>query len=151
MRANEPEELNAFESRLAAWRPASDGLDADRLMFRAGRASVRGRLAWPAAAVSLALVSLCLGQRLLSERAQHWTDNLAMQSRIDLLTQSVAPQSSASQVAARADLPGTETATYRAGDLNLTDNVPQMASSSLVEAPDSKPLRVWQLDQALER
>ena len=147
----DPEELNALESRLTAWRPASDGLDADRLLFAAGRASVRGRLAWPAAVVSLVLVSLCLGQRLISERADHLADRLALQNRIDLLAKSIPPQLPAPQVAASADLPGTETATYRAGDLNLADNLPQMPSTSVAEIPDPKPLHVWQLDQALER
>jgi hypothetical protein len=151
MRANEPEGLNAFESRLAAWRPVSDGLDADRLMFAAGRASVRGRLAWPTAAVSLALMSLCLGQRLLWERAEHWTDRVAMQGRIDLLTQSIAPQLPAPQASASSNLPDVETATYRARDLNLTDNVTQVTSTSMEVIPDPKPLHVWQLDQALER
>jgi hypothetical protein len=150
MRANEPEGLNAFENRLAAWRPASDGLDADRLLFTAGRASVHGRLAWPAITVSLALVSLCLGQRLLSERAERVTDHLALQSRIDRLAQSMVAPVPEPQVVASADSPATETATYRAGDLNVSEYVAQMASASVAQVPDPKPLHVWQLGQALE-
>ena len=151
MRANDSEGLNTFESQLATWQPASDGLDADRLVFAAGRASVRGRLAWPTAAISLALVSVCLGQRLLSERADHQSDRLAMQSRIDHLTRSMALQVPASQVAAFKDLPGAETATYHAGDLRVTDYVAQPLSALLTHLPDPKPLHVWQLDQALEQ
>lgn len=50
--------LNDLERRLAGWRPATDGLDADAMLFAAGRASVRrgaARFAWPAVAAGLAL------------------------------------------------------------------------------------------------
>jgi hypothetical protein len=65
--------LSRLERTLAACRPAADGLDADAMLFAAGRASVRpsrGRLAWPALACSLALVSLVLGATLAVERAE---------------------------------------------------------------------------------
>lgn len=51
-------ELNDLERRLAGWRPAADGLDADAMLFAAGRASIRrgsSRFVWPAIAAALAL------------------------------------------------------------------------------------------------
>lgn len=50
--------LNDLERRLAGWRPAGEGLDADAMLFAAGRASVQGsaaRFAWPVIAAALAL------------------------------------------------------------------------------------------------
>jgi hypothetical protein len=38
-----PDDLNDLERRLAAWQPAADGLDADRLLFDAGRAAASAR------------------------------------------------------------------------------------------------------------
>jgi hypothetical protein len=150
MRANESEGLNAFESRLAAWRPASDGLDTDRLLLAAGRASVRGRRAWPIAVVFLAFMALYLGQRLLSERAEHLSERLAMQSQIDRLAQSTTVRFSMPREPDSASPPDAETATYRAGDRNMTDDFAQTPSTSFAQAPDPKPLHVWQLDRALE-
>ena len=65
--------LSEFERRLSGWRPASDGLDADAMLFAAGRASVRSpaRFAWPAIAACLALVVGLLGNRLVNERAEN--------------------------------------------------------------------------------
>lgn len=65
-----PDDLNDLERRLAAWQPAADGLDADRLLFAAGRASVRSRLAWPMLAAGLALGALGLGTWGASERTE---------------------------------------------------------------------------------
>src|SRR5262249_52883449 len=68
-----PEDLSALEQRLAAWRPSPEGLDADRMLFAAGRASAAGpraRLLWPAAAACLALLSASLGAWLVSERGE---------------------------------------------------------------------------------
>jgi len=63
-----PDDLTDMERRLAAWQPAADGLDADCLMFAAGRASVRGRVAWPVLAACLALLAAGLGAWGVAER-----------------------------------------------------------------------------------
>lgn len=71
---NLPDGLSDLERRLSALAPAGVGLDADRLLFDAGRASVkapsRGSF-WPVAAGVLALLSGGLAAAWLSERAEH--------------------------------------------------------------------------------
>ncbi len=67
------DDLSAIERRLAGWQPAGEGLDADAMLFAAGRASVRpgiGRFAWPALAGALAVVAAILGVWLASERSE---------------------------------------------------------------------------------
>jgi hypothetical protein len=64
-------DLNDVERRLAGWRPIDEGLDADAMLFAAGRASVRrspARFAWPAIAASLVFAIGFLGYRLRDER-----------------------------------------------------------------------------------
>jgi hypothetical protein len=68
-----PDDLNDLERRLAAWQPSAERLDADRMLFAAGRASAptaRGRLAWPIVSGCLALVSVFLGARWTAERTE---------------------------------------------------------------------------------
>jgi hypothetical protein len=75
-------DLNDLERRLAEWRPSASGLEVDRLMFDAGRASARsgrGRLVWPAVSAGLALTAIALGIGLAHERASR--QELAMQVR----------------------------------------------------------------------
>jgi hypothetical protein len=65
--------LRDLEQRLAACRPAADGLDADRMLFAAGRASARpgpGRFAWPLVAAGMTLVAAGLAVWAASERAE---------------------------------------------------------------------------------
>ena len=61
------EDLKAVEARLAALSPAAGGLDRDRLMYEAGRASAghlgSGRL-WPASAIAMTMVSAILATAL---------------------------------------------------------------------------------------
>jgi hypothetical protein len=76
------EDLSGLEKRLAGWVPAPDGLDADALLFAAGRASARrgrSRLAWPAAALCLGLLAAGLGVGLARERAER----LALARRLE--------------------------------------------------------------------
>jgi hypothetical protein len=68
------EHLTDLERRLAGWRPASDALDADAMLFAAGRASVRrsrSQFAWPAIAACLAVAVGILGMQLSAERAEN--------------------------------------------------------------------------------
>jgi hypothetical protein len=63
------DDLSDLERRLSAWQPARDGLDADAMLFAAGRASAPRRLAWPALAACLAALALSLGTWAAVERA----------------------------------------------------------------------------------
>ena len=66
------DDLNDLERRLSDWRPASAGLDADGVLFAAGRALVGpgwGRIAWPVLSGCLALLAAVLGADLSQERA----------------------------------------------------------------------------------
>src|SRR5262249_62170539 len=77
-----PGDLNDLERRLAEWQPSATGLEVDRLMFAAGRASARsgrGRFVWPVVSVGLALTAVALGIGLAHERAAR--QELAMQLR----------------------------------------------------------------------
>jgi hypothetical protein len=77
MDINEPNsegDLNSFERQLAEWRPDSKGLHPDRMLYTAGLAAgkrSRGRIAWPALALVLALsTALSLGWGF-SERSEN--------------------------------------------------------------------------------
>src|SRR5438445_38546 len=68
-----PDDLTELERRLAAWKPAHDGLDHEAMLFAAGRASARpggGWLAWPILSGSLALAAVALGVWLAAERSE---------------------------------------------------------------------------------
>jgi hypothetical protein len=89
-----PDELSELERRLASRAPASDGLDADAMLFAAGRASVRPRrerFVWAALAAGLAVLCGLLGVQLTAERAKRLS--LAKQlSLIEQLQQPPAPR-----------------------------------------------------------
>jgi hypothetical protein len=70
------EHLTDLERRLARWQPQSTGLDAEAMLFAAGRASVRqspARFAWPAVAACLAIGTGILSVQLFHQRAAHRT------------------------------------------------------------------------------
>ena len=68
-----PEDVKGLERRLSTWQPSTEGLDADALLFAAGRASARpgpARLAWPALTGLLSVLSVVLGLWLTAERSE---------------------------------------------------------------------------------
>jgi hypothetical protein len=68
-----PDNLSELERRLAACVPSSVGLDADAMLFAAGRASVRpgpARFLWPGLAACLAALAAALGVWVASERSE---------------------------------------------------------------------------------
>jgi hypothetical protein len=74
MDAQHPEDLNDLEQRLAGWQPARAGLDADRMLFDAGRASVRpgkAGIVWPVAAGCLSVVAAVLAVGLIHQREEN--------------------------------------------------------------------------------
>ena len=69
--SDHPKDLNDLERRLSAWQPSSDGLDADAVLFAAGRASSRSstaRFVWPALTSLLTVLTVILSLKLASER-----------------------------------------------------------------------------------
>lgn len=70
---HDSDNLSELERRLSGWEPAADGLDADALLFAAGRASVRAgpaRVVWPALTGLLSVLSVVLGVWLAAERGE---------------------------------------------------------------------------------
>jgi hypothetical protein len=68
-----PDNLSELERRLAACGPATAGLDADAMLFAAGRASVRPgrmRFIWPSVSAGLAVLAAALGVWLAAERSE---------------------------------------------------------------------------------
>jgi hypothetical protein len=66
------DDMSDLEHRLSGWRPSNAGLDADGVLFAAGRASVRpgwGPIAWPIVSGCLVLLAATLGVGLSQERA----------------------------------------------------------------------------------
>ena len=57
--------LTALETALAALAPLPTDISRERMLFRAGQASVRRRRIWPCATAALALLSATLGAVLL--------------------------------------------------------------------------------------
>ncbi|MCI0641491.1 MAG: hypothetical protein L0Y72_29865 [Gemmataceae bacterium] len=60
-------ELSELERALTGLQPKPPTLNRDDLLFRAGRASVRGRWFWPLTALCLGVVSVCLAVVLWSQ------------------------------------------------------------------------------------
>jgi hypothetical protein len=89
--SHHPEDLSELEHRLSAWRPADEGLNADAVLFAAGRASVRpgpARFVWPALTVCLAGLAIVLGVCLNVERSER----LALARQMRQLSPAPAPK-----------------------------------------------------------
>lgn len=66
-----PDDLTDLERRLTVWQPDREALDADAMLFAAGRAvGRRGARLWPVLTGLLAMVVIALGAWGLSERAE---------------------------------------------------------------------------------
>ena len=67
------DDLSEFERHLAGWRPSSDGLDADAMLFAAGQAAGRrgrSQTLWPVLCSLLTVQAVGLGVWGLTERAE---------------------------------------------------------------------------------
>jgi hypothetical protein len=87
--------LTGLERRLAGWRPEAGGLDRDRMLYEAGRASARASTRrWASAFAASALVATGLGAALARERSERSGLQRALAAR-DRPEQSPAPPSPA--------------------------------------------------------
>src|SRR5258707_15765969 len=71
--SSRPGDLNDLERRLAAWKPATEELNHEAMLFAAGRASARGGKGWIAWAVvsgCLAVTTLVRGALLSGGRSE---------------------------------------------------------------------------------
>lgn len=85
--------MNEFERRLAACAPAADGLNADAMLFAAGRASVKlhpARFAWPLATVALLALTMAFAFLWKSEREER----ISLAGRLSQSPPSVIPTGS---------------------------------------------------------
>ena len=99
-----PDDLSELERRLASCQPTTDGLDADAMLFAAGRASVRpgpARFAWPALAACLAGLAVVLGTWLAAERGER----LALAQRLQQVPAPAPAPSSSPAVPAESSKP----------------------------------------------
>lgn len=87
------DDLSPLERRLSAWQPTEAGLDADALLFAAGRASARPgpeRFVWPALTAIASLLVIVLGVRLTAERSER----LALVQQLQQLAAKASPSPS---------------------------------------------------------
>lgn len=71
--SDQPDDVNELERRLSGWLPSREGLDADAVLFAAGRAAVRpgpARFAWPMLTTVLTALVVVLGLWLAAERKE---------------------------------------------------------------------------------
>jgi hypothetical protein len=147
------EDLKAVERRLSAWRPADDGLDADAMLFAAGRASARpgrGRFVWPALAACLALTSAGLGVGLVHERAER----MALARQIQISTPVPAPAIVLPRPPADEPVaPDSYLASQRALEdgLDAWPARPEAAAPPEDRRPATPPLRVGQRERLLDQ
>jgi hypothetical protein len=149
MDAHLPEDLRALERRLAGWQPELAALNADRMLFAAGRASARpgwSRLLWPAAAACLAALAAGLGVGLVQERAERQALARALQLR-PLPQPPAVPRSTppAADEAAEMPLsPASYLAARRALERDPDGWAPSPSSGSAAPpAPAAPILRAW--------
>jgi hypothetical protein len=142
-----PDDLTDLERHLAGCAPSADGLDADAMLFAAGRASARrGRLAWPALTACLAVLSVVLGVWLAAERAER--KELAQRLQRPAPMQTPPPEGAAPPAPApeppTADQPpgGSVLASHQALEQGLDAWPPAALSAGDAPSPERPVLRV---------
>ena len=133
------DDLNELAQQLAGWQPSAAGLDVDRMLFAAGRNSIRparGRRAWQVASGCLAMLAAVLAAGLLHERGAR-LDLLAQlhnQSSPSRLSPSIVPESG--------DSPATEAPaanSYLAAHVALAHDPDAWLASSRVAPATGAP------------
>jgi hypothetical protein len=135
-----PDELNEIERRLTLLRPSSGGLDRDRMLFEAGRASARAETrgrAWAVAVAASMVVAIGLGVGLVRERSLRHDLERALATR----TPEARP---APPIPPREIAPDSYLALTRRALAGLDDSPPS-ARRPPEAAPDPTPppLRAW--------
>ena len=95
--SHHPDDLNDVERRLSAWRPSVEGLDADAMLFAAGRAVAPRRFLWPALASCLAVLAVSLGLWATAERNERLALDRQLRERsapVSELTPDISPEPS---------------------------------------------------------
>ena len=111
------DDLSQFERYLAGWRPSSDGLDADSMLFAAGQAAGRrgrSQLLWPMLCALLTVQAAGLGVWGLSERAERQ----ALASRL--------PERAATQSASPATVAAARESSYEPSPVDYLSTRRQM-------------------------
>jgi hypothetical protein len=151
--------MNEVERRLAAWQPAGAGLDADALLFAAGRASARPgatRFVWPALAACASLLAIALGIWLVDERADRMAlaRQLRQQSHMLANTPSSSPAPDPTPESVEEEPPPDS---YLAGHRALDKGLEDWPMSAVIRPdplgpmpPHSSILRAGRLDGLLE-
>lgn len=104
-----PEDLSELERRLSAWQPNSAGMDADAVLFAAGRSSVKpglARFAWPVLTTVLAALAVVLGLCWADERSQRLALARRLHERPPAPTANPAPRPAVNSVPAESSSPG---------------------------------------------
>jgi hypothetical protein len=131
-------DLNDLERRLTEMRPSGEGLDADKMLFAAGRNSVRGgwsRVAWPLISGSLALTTLALAFGMFHERSER-------RDLIAKLENQTPAQSGPKPALGTSDVPSSEPPaanSYIVTRKVLSQSVDSWPAPSIGEPPDNPP------------
>jgi hypothetical protein len=146
--------LSELERRLAAWRPASGGLDRDRMLYEAGRAAARadGRVqSWRLATAALVLLTVGLGGLLAHERSHRRAleTSIAIAARINPAQPAEEIASSASRETSAIEPFAPDS--YFALTSRLARGVPDLLSNGEFEADPQRPPAVPSMPPAQRR
>jgi hypothetical protein len=140
-----PDDLRSLERRLSGWQPASAGLDADAMLFAAGRASAQpgpARFVWPALTGVLSVLVVTLAAWLVVERNERLSLKQQLLRQIPASAPSLpAPAVPAEPVSDDALMPDSYLSSRRALDQGL-DAWPrqQRGQAGSVPVPANNPV-----------
>jgi hypothetical protein len=151
------DDMNDLQRRLSAWQPAALGLDADAMLFAAGRASViRGpsRFMWPALVGLLSVLVVFLGAWLAVERDTRISLARQLRRQMPVTSPSLAPTPTvpAESVTDDADSPDSFLTARRAYDqgLDAWPPEPEARAGSAQALPNGPILQVGHRDMLLD-
>jgi hypothetical protein len=147
------DDLNRLERRLADWRPSDAALDADGMLFAAGRASALTspvRFVWPALTSLAALLAIALGLWATTERAER----IRLTQQIRDLSAPVAPPAPISPSTDDGSPAGGYLATRQLvldrGVDAWTDSGPPAIGPAVPVPEPGTILQVWRRDRLLD-
>jgi hypothetical protein len=128
-------ELTALEARIAAWKPSSGGLDHDRLLFEAGRASAGSSRGWRTATGCLILTLAALGSLMVRERHRFIQHTQALQTELTAARSESLQKMAPREAVAMADL-AVDLTVARASYLDLTRRLASGETLDAIDRPD---------------